>query len=142
MKFKKTSCLIAFLLLSMIFSMIASVKAEYKGYSYDYDYDNTYFNYDVKEGDVFEYNMNLGFNFTGSSTFYNEMDTWLISENMVQDNFSLETFIDDLGTFLEVDYKLKFEITEMYSQKETMTQTSGDYHERYLDIINETGDEL
>jgi len=133
MKFKKTSLIITFLLISMTFSMIVSVKADY---IYSYDYQNTYFDYDVKEGDVFEYNMNFAFNFSGSSTFYNEMDTWLIAEDFTKDDFSLETFVDDLKTFLDVDYKLKMDITDLYSQKLTITHTTGDYHEQYLDIIN------
>ena len=132
MKQKNFSVIIVFLLLSsMVFSMIISVKAEDT-----YDYDNTFFNYDVAEGDTFEYNLNYFFNFTASSTFYDEMDNWLIAEDITQDNFSSETYVNDLETFLEWDYKLELEITEMYSNEYKETNSSGDWYEQNSDIIN------
>ena len=131
MKNKKNSFLIAFLLLSMTCSMTISVKAELS-----YDYNNTYFEYDVAEGDSFEFNMNYVFNFTASSTFYDEMDTWLVAENLTQGDFSSKTFVNDLETFLEMDYKLKFDITEMYSQEYSDTSSTGDSFEQHFDIFN------
>jgi len=136
MKQKNFSFIIAFLLLSsMIFSMVVSVKADYT-----MDYENTYFEYDVKEGDVFEYNMNYNFTFTASNTFYDEMDTWLVDQAAAQGislvDFSLEDVVNDLETFLELDYKLQLEIVEMYSEKYEYTYASGDYYEQYWDYFN------
>ncbi len=133
MKNKKISFSIALLLLfSMAFSMLVSVKADY-----GYDYDNTYFEYDVSEGDSFEYNMNFVFNFTADSSFYDEMDTWLEAEDIISADFSSEAFMNDLEEFLVVDYKIQYELTEMYSEIYNWTDSSDDStYTQYYDIFN------
>ena len=136
MKQKNVSFLIAFLLFSsMTFSMIVSVKADYS-----YDYTGTYFDYNVAEGDILEYNLNYNFNFSAESTFYDGVDDWIENQTDTMGvsigNFSLETFISDLEVFLELDYKLKFEITEMYQKISEDINTDGSYSTRYDDIIN------
>ena len=136
MKAKNFSFVIAFMLLfSMVFSMFATVKADTT-----YDYNNTYFDYDVAVGDSFEYNVLFNFNFSASNSFYTEMDSWLATqaeaENVSLGDFHLETFINDLETFLNMDYKMKFEITHMYEEIYNYTYYGGDYETRYTDIIN------
>jgi hypothetical protein len=138
MKQKNLSFLITFLLLSsMTFSLVVSVKADYT-----FDYDNTFFDYGVSEGDVFEYNMKFDFNFTASNTFYDVMDTWIVEQAAAEDiGFSLEGFslaeiVNDLETFLSLDYKLQLEIKEMFSEKYKYTYTTGDWEERYWDYFN------
>lgn len=132
MKRKSASFLIAFLLFSsMTFSMIVSAKADYS-----YDYTSTYFNYDVAVGDSFEYNYNFLVNITASSTFYNEMDTWLAAQNMVQNGFSSENFTNDLETFMEMNYKIKYDITQMYKRMYNYTYIDGSSFGYTNDIFN------
>ena len=136
MKQKNASFLIASLLLfSMIFSMTVSVRADYS-----YDYYNTYFDYGVAEGDILEYNLNFVFDFTADPTFYTAMDTWIsamaASQNISIGTFDLETFMGDFEEFLELDYKLQFEITEMYSGISNSTYYLPEWDTRYYDYIN------
>ena len=136
MKQKNASLLIASLLLfSMTFSMIVSVRADYS-----YDYYNTYFDYDVAEGDILEFDLNYVFNFTADPAFYTAMDTWITDmaaeENITLDSFTLEGIVEDIEEFLELDYKLQFEITEMYERIYNYTYLEGDWNTKYYDKIN------
>ena len=119
----------------MTFSTIGSVKADYT-----FDYDDTYFDYGVSEGDIFEYDFLYDIDFTASSTFYDEMDTWIVDmaaeDNVTLIDFSLENITVDVETFLNLDYALQLEITEMYSEKNSYTYYDDSSYERYHDIFN------
>ncbi|QEE14365.2 hypothetical protein DSAG12_00178 [Promethearchaeum syntrophicum] len=136
MKNKNLSFSIAIILLtSLIFSMVVSVRADYS-----YNYSSTYFNYDVVEGDIFEYNTNFFFNFSASNTFYDEMDLWITNmsttENNTLEDFSSEMYINDLKDFLELDYKLQIQITEMYQGIYSEINSDGTSETYNRDIIN------
>ena len=140
MKQKKLSVIIAFLLLSsMSLSMIVSVKAGDDTYTYNYD--ETYFEYDVKEGDSFEYDFLFDVNFTASNTFYDEMDTWIVDmaadEGITLVDFSLEDIVEDVENITNLDYAIKLEITEMYSKFSNYTNYYDDgWETKYYDIFN------
>lgn len=136
MNMKQKKYIIAFLLLSsMAFSMLVPAKGDVT-----YDYDNTYFEYDVEEGDIFEYDLIYNYNFSASSTFYNEMDTWIVdmaaNESVILVDFDLEEIIGDVESYLNLDYALQIEITEMYSRFSNETDYWGDRADYYTDIFN------